>query len=113
MKIINTSKNTILADHAEIADTVLSRLIGLLNRSALSPREALVITQCRAIHMFFMRFPIDAVFVGKDNRVVGLVEGIQPFRISPYFLKASYVIELPAGTIKGTATTRGDIILLQ
>ena len=110
MRIINQTKNTTIAQKAEIADTAISRLVGLLNRSSLDADEALVITQCRSIHMFFMSFPIDAVFVNKKNIVVGLVENIKPFRMSPYFFSSSYVIELPAGTIEATQTQRGDVV---
>ena len=110
MKIFNRSKGTIVAEKAEIADTVLSRLIGLLNRSSLHSDEALVITQCRSIHMFFMRFPIDAIFVSIDNCVVGLVKGIKPFRLSPVFFKSRYVIEIPEGNIVQSKTSVGDKI---
>ena len=111
MKITNQNKNTVLAENARLADTVLTRLTGLLNRSSLNPDEGLVITQCRSIHMFFMKFAIDVVFVDKTDRVVGLVERIKPFRMSPYFLKAACAVELPAGRIAESRTEKGDIIL--
>ncbi|MCA9398623.1 MAG: DUF192 domain-containing protein, partial [Candidatus Omnitrophica bacterium] len=66
-----------------------------------------------SIHMFFMRFAIDAVFVDKNDHVVGLVENIKPWRLSPIFFKASYVIELPAGTIQETGTSKNDKIKIQ
>ena len=113
MKIINKTKNTVVAQKARIADTFLSRLVGLLNKSSISPEEALVIARCQSIHMFFMRFAIDAIFVNTENKVVGLVEGIGPFKLSPIFLKASYVIELSVGTITRTQTSLGDWLLLQ
>ena len=108
MKIINNSKNTVIADAARVADTWLSRMVGLLGRDNLPVGEALVITRCRSIHMFFMRFAIDVLFVDKSDRVVGLVENIQPFRLSPIFLSSSRAVELPAGTIAATRTSRGD-----
>jgi hypothetical protein len=108
MKIINQSRNTIIADHVIMAQTISSRMVGLLNRSSLNEREALIITKCRSIHMFFMRFAIDAIFVDKNNIVVGLVDNIKPFQLSPIFFKASYVIEAPAQTIFRTKTCLGD-----
>ena len=110
MKIFNKSKETIVAERVEIADTVVSRLIGLLNRPSLSTEEALIITQCRSIHMFFMKFPIDVLFIDKNNVVIGVVKEIQPFRMSPYFFKASKAIELAAGTVKKTKTEVGDFL---
>ena len=97
MKIINKSKGVVLADRARLADTFWTRMVGLLDRAALEKGEALVITRCQSIHMFFMRFPIDAVFVDKSNRVVGIVTAIQPCRLSTIFFRSSYCIELPAG----------------
>ena len=95
-----------------LADSFLTRGRGLLGRQSISADEALVITQCQSIHMFFMKFTIDAVFVDKTNHVVGLVNAIKPNRLSPIFFKSSYVIELKEGIIKETNTELGDEIVL-
>ena len=60
--------------------------------------------------MFFMRFGIDVLFLDKYDKVVGLVEKIQPFQLSPLFGSASYAIEVPEGMIKESQTTQGDQI---
>ena len=99
-----------LAESAALADTAFSRLKGLLGRRGIAAHEAMIITHCRSIHMFFMKFAIDAVFVNKRGVVVGLVENIKPFRMSPYFFSSSYVIELPVGKIRETRTRAGDEI---
>ena len=83
---------------------------GLLNRSSLHPFEGLVIERCKSIHMIFMRFAIDVVFIGKDNKVVGLVKNIKPFYLSSVFLNAEYAIEVPVGTIEQSKTEIGDLI---
>lgn len=113
MRIINTTRNHVIAENGAIADTITSRLVGLLNRDSISSGEGLVITQCRSIHMFFMKFAIDAIFIDRQDKVIGLVRNIQPFQMSPYFLFASSVIELPVGVIDQTQTQIGDIISLQ
>ena len=110
MRIQNLTQNTILAFNARLADTFLSRLTGLPNRTSLSEGEALVITRSNSIHMLFMRFPIDVVFVDRKNIVAGCVKRILPFRLSPIFWKADRAIELPAGTIDKTRTVIGDSI---
>lgn len=110
MKVFNKTKNTILASGAVLADTFVSRLTGLLNRDSLTEGEALIITRCQSIHMFLMRFSIDVVFVDRDNCVVGIVEHIQPFQLSPVFFKSHYAIELKAGTILATQTSVGDYL---
>jgi len=112
VRTLNQTKNTIIAETTEVADSVLSRLKGLLGRKDLPKGQGLVITDCRSIHMLFMRFAIDVVFVNKDNAVIGLVKNIKPFCFSPYFLRTAFCIELPAGTIDATSTALGDHILL-
>jgi len=87
-------------------------MTGLLKRASLRPEEALVITRCQSIHMFFMRFAIDAIFVDRDHSVVGLVQNIKPFRLSPIFFKASSVIEVPPGVIVQSRTAIGDQITI-
>ena len=113
MVIKNQTKNTTIASKVVIADTFLSRMVGLLNRDSFSENEALVITRCQSIHMFFMRFCIDVIFVSKEHRVVGLAPHIKPFQLSPVFFKSSYAVELQAGTISKTQTSIGDELEIQ
>ena len=110
MRIFNKSKNTVIAQNASLADTFSTRMKGLLGRDEIPAGEALVITKCRSIHMFFMRFAIDAIFVDQNGCVIGLIEHIKPFRLSPVFFRSESVIELKAGTIGATKTSLGDQI---
>jgi len=110
MIVKNLTKNVVLSDQAELADTVLSRMRGLLGRTAFSHGQALVITHCNSIHMFFMKFAIDAMFLDSKDRVVGVVKNIQPFQLSPIFLTAIRVVELPSGTLDRVVTSLGDSI---
>jgi uncharacterized membrane protein (UPF0127 family) len=113
VKISNLTKQALLASDAEVADTLSTRTKGLLGRDNLSAGQALLIRRCNSIHTFFMRFAIDAVFADKNNQVVGLEHSMQPFGLSRIYWKASYVVELPAGTLKNTATSIGDTISLK
>ena len=108
MTVTNLTRNIILCANARLADTFYTRARGLLGRPALAAGEGLVITRCNSIHMFFMKFPIDAVFVDRRGVVVGIVEHILPNRLSPVFWSADRVIELPSGTINASATAVGD-----
>jgi uncharacterized membrane protein (UPF0127 family) len=110
MPITNVTQKTILADRVEIANTSLKRMKGLLGRCSMANKEALIITHCQSIHMLFMKFPIDVVFVDGKNNVVGLSADIKPFEFSPIFWKSACAIELPTGTIKATRTVIGDKI---
>jgi hypothetical protein len=110
MKIVNVTRNRVLAERGQIASSFLARTKGLLGRGSLPSGEALVITSCRGIHTYFMRFPIDVLFLDKHGRVVGIVHAIVPFKASPYFWKASLAIEFPAQTLKPTGTDLNDLV---
>jgi hypothetical protein len=110
MRIINLRNNAVLADKAEIADSFLKRLIGLLNRESLKKGEALILTPSNCIHSLFMRFTIDVIFLDKPGKVIGLLPSFKPFRLSPIYFNSNLAIELPKSTIQLTQTLLGDII---
>ena len=110
--ITNITRSTTIASRVEIAQNPLQRMKGLLGASDFPQGEALVITQCQSIHMFFMQFPIDVIFCDRQDKVVGLCADIKPFCLSPLFFKASYAIELPQGSIAASGTQIGDQIQL-
>jgi hypothetical protein len=113
MKIINTSKNVTLADNVVLAQTAVSRLKGLLFYKEFKKGEALIIRPCNSIHTFFMRFPIDVIFVGANDKIVKIHQGIKPFKVTPIYFKSDFVIELPAGILEATGTTASDILLVE
>lgn len=108
MKAINISQNIVVVENLEVADTSWLRMKGLLGREGLSVGSGLLITKCNSIHMFFMKFPLDVIFLDDVNKVVGLVKNIPPFALSPIFWKAKKAIELTAGTIDRTNIKVGD-----
>ena len=108
MPITNLTRGTRLAESTAIANTPLRRMQGLIGKNSIHPQEALIITPCKSIHMLFMKFSIDAIFLNKENKVVGLVRGINPFGFSPIFWESSCVIELSPGTIEKSKTHLGD-----
>lgn len=108
MKIINKSKNLILAEDVFIADTFLTRLKGLLCRKEFKRGQAILLKPCNSIHTLFMHFPIDVLFVDKHNCVVKVISSLVPFRLSSIYFQADFAIELPAGMAGQTATAQGD-----
>lgn len=110
MQITNTIKNTTLADTVIVAATFLKRTKGLLGREEFRNGESLVIRPCNSIHTFFMKFAIDVLFVDKNSRIVKAVSRLEPFRITPIYFSAHFVVELPAGTIEFSHTQAGDTI---
>lgn len=111
--IINKTKHEIMADIVFFADNPFKRMKGLLGRRSLKDSEAMVIKPCNAIHTFFMRFPIDVLFVNKDNKVVKAITNLPSFRLSPICFSSQFVVELPAGMIQTTRTTLGDQIAIE
>lgn len=89
--------NEVIVAHLVTADSLLSRLRGLLGRGALAPSEGLWITPCTSIHMFFMRFPIDAIFIDAHMQVVRVHEDLRPWRMARGGRFAHSVLELPQG----------------
>ena len=109
-RIVNVSKNTLLADKIELANTFLRRLIGLLGRQKMNKSEALILIPSNCIHSLFMRFTIDVVFLDKFGKVIGISSSFKPFRLSPVYFNSNLVIEFPENTLKLAQTQLGDII---
>jgi len=110
LKACNRRSGKYLAEEVVVADTPLKRLKGLLGRDDLRPGEALLLSPCNWIHTIGMKFPIDLVFLGKDNSVIRAEENIPPYRFSSFNLRARKVLELPVGAIATSETTAGDTI---
>ena len=110
MRIVNKTKNTILAEEVILADAAFKRIKGLLGKKELKIGKALVLKPCSSVHTFFMRFPIDVLFVDKDNRIIKIIPSLKPFRLTGVYFHAAFAIELPAGTIQSTLTYKGDTL---
>lgn len=110
--VVNVSRGTVLADRVRVADTWTGRLRGLLGRRGLAPGEGLLLTPCRAVHTFGLRYPIDVVYVARDGRVVLVQGGMLPGRPGPYVRAAAWVLELAAGTAQARGVAAGDRLAL-
>ena len=105
--LYNTHNGRVLAQEVERAGSFWQRMKGLLGRRGLPAGQARFLEPCSSIHTFFMGFPIDAVFLDKERKVLHTMTNIPPFRFSPVVFQARSVVELPAGTLKATATRKG------
>lgn len=114
MRIVRESDKIVLAETAEVADTFWKRLKGLMFRPSLPPGDGLILQPCRQIHMMFMRFPIDAVFLDGENAVIKCYSQLSPWRgLTGYHSRAVKVIELPAGTVEKHDVKQGDKLLFE
>ena len=105
----NTTRETTIGDRVEIAGSNVKRSKGLLGRKGLEPGEGMWIVPCEAIHTFFMRFPIDLIYLDKKSRVRKIRSAVPAWRISAC-LSAHSVLELPVGTIRESKTEQGDVL---
>lgn len=112
MRAINLTRHSEMAGRLEVADNLFARMKGLLGKKKLADGEGLLIRPCKGIHTFGMKFPIDAVFLDRNNRVIAVTRNILPNRMTHVFFNAVSVLELPAGTIEATATNIGDEVTL-
>lgn len=108
MKAVNLNNQRELATNLVVARNMFSRMRGLLCKDSLPPGDALLIKPCNGIHTFGMRFAIDVIFLDRKNHVVAVAKDLRPNHLSRLHLRATSVIELPAGTIDKTATAIGD-----
>jgi hypothetical protein len=109
LQVLNVTRGTILATRLETAHTSATRRKGLLGREGLLPGEGLWIAPCESVHTFFMRFPIDLVYLDGKNRIRKVRSAVGPWRLSACF-SAHSILELPAGTIRETRTERWDTV---
>ena len=112
LKALNRTRGTILATNLEVAGSGERRRKGLLGRDGLEPGTGLWIIPCESVHTFFMRFPIDLVYLDKEDRIRKVRGAVGAWRLSAC-LSAHSVLELPAGTIRRSETQRGDQLEFQ
>ena len=110
MPVTNLSKKTWLATTVRRADNFFTRLVGLLRRRRLGPEEALWLVPSQGIHTIGMKFAIDVIFLDKNNRVIGVIPGLSPYRATGIRLAAHSVLELPNGILKKSQTEVGDLL---
>ena len=106
--VLNTTRNTVLGERIGVAETSLTRMVGLLGKRGLEPGTGLLIIPSQAIHTVAMKFPIDVLFVDKKWKVVHLCSAMPPNRLTGIHWRARCVIELPTGKISQTSTEVGD-----
>ena len=109
MKVFNKTKNLAVSAEAARADTFTTRLFGLIPRKSLGAEEGLWLEPCAMMHMCFMRFAIDAVFLDRDLKVLRVLENMWPWSFSPWVRGARGVLELPAGRCAGRVS-EGDVL---
>lgn len=111
---LNRTRQVFLATDLRFADRFLPRLKGLLTtkRQEFGFGRGLWIYPSKGVHCIGMRYPIDAVYLDRENRIVHIENELKPWRVGAVCAKAAGVLELPAGAVARTNTQVGDQIAI-
>ena len=96
-----------MCERCLLAETALTRMKGLLGRRYLPPGEGILLKPASSVHMAFMRFAIDAVFLDGDMRVVKIAADLKPWRAAGA-RRSKSVLEIAAGEAARRGLTVGD-----
>jgi uncharacterized protein len=98
MKLRISYQGEKIFEDIRMADTLTSRLIGLMFQ-ATPPGEGLLLDPCRSIHTFFMKYPLDIVFLDRQNKMVKIIRHLAPWRMTWIYFRAVKTLEVPAGRL--------------
>ena len=118
LRALNQTRGTVLCARLESAGGLAGQGRGLLGRDGLAPGTGMLFENGRFtpfmwMHMFFMRFAIDIVFIGEGNTVVRIDRRLRPWHVSSIVFGARRALELPAGTAEESSTQVGDQIIFE
>ena len=118
MRALNQTRGTVVCERLEHAGGLAGQSRGLLGRDRLAPEEGMLFVRGRFepfmwMHMFFMRFPIDIIFMDRAGYVVHINAELKPWRLSSVVFRARQALELAAGTAGRSATSVGDLIKIE
>lgn len=111
--VANATRGVLLAKQCRVARTLSERMIGLLLTPETKLGDGLLIRGTQSIHMFFMRYPIDVVFIDRAGRVTKTVANLRPWRAVWWAAGARDCLELPVGRIGATGTSVGDQLTIE
>jgi uncharacterized protein len=109
---VRNAAGAVVCERCEIPKSSFARMRGLLGRSGLEPGSGMLIDAAPSVHMFFMRFPIDVVFLDRDWMVVRVVHALKPWRVAGA-RRAVAALELPAGAAAEAGLQEGDVLVLE
>jgi hypothetical protein len=111
-RVRRTADGAVICERCEVPESAFGRMRGLLGRDGLEPGEGMLIDRAGSVHMFFMRFPIDVVFLSRDRTVVGVKHRLRPWRVAGA-RGAVASLELPAGRAAEAGVERGDRLVFE
>ncbi len=109
---VNQKNDRQLASEIRVARSLWARFWGLMGRRSLPEGHGILLTPCTSVHTFFMRFPIDVVFLDRNGRVVKIIPAMKPWRTALGGRGARSALELEAGAAEAKDLELGDVITL-
>jgi uncharacterized membrane protein (UPF0127 family) len=109
---IRTEDGAVVSDRCVVARGPIRRIRGLLGRASLPSGEGLLLPHTPSVHMFFMRFAIDVVFLDRENRITRIAHYLRPWRIASGGRGAKTALELPAGAAAAASLVPGTRLVV-
>jgi uncharacterized membrane protein (UPF0127 family) len=117
LRALNGTRGTVLCERLEVAESMAAQSRGLLGRDGLAPGAGMLFEggflRLMWMHMFFMRFAIDIVFLDRADRVLRINHNLKPWRVSSMVFGARKALELEAGAAARSGTAKGDQLELR
>ena len=113
IRVVNATQGAVLGDSIRVAETGLTRIVGLLGEGKLLAGDGLLIVPSEGVHTWGMQFSIDIAVVDGNWKVIAVRHDLRPFRVTRIFWKAAAVLELPNGVLHSTSTAVGDTLAFE
>jgi uncharacterized membrane protein (UPF0127 family) len=108
----NETKRTELAGDVRLARGLWAKFWGLMGRRKLPDGQGLLLKPCTSVHTFFMRFPIDVIFLDKTSKVVKIIPAMKPWRAALGGRGAHSALELNGGSAEEAGLEVGDTLAI-
>ncbi|PYR36679.1 MAG: DUF192 domain-containing protein [Acidobacteria bacterium] len=112
LRVVNSTRGTVVGESIRVAESGLTRIVGLLGESDLPPGDGLLIVPSQGVHPLGMLFAIDVVVLDGQWNVIAIRRRLRPFRMTRVFWKAAAILELRSGIVDSTSTSVGDSLEL-
>ena len=110
IRAVNTTRGTLVGESIRVAETGLTRIVGLLGERELPPGDGLLIVPSQGVHTLGLRFAIDVAVLDGQWNVIAIKRDLRPFRMTRLFWKAAAVLELRSGSLNSSSTSVGDTL---
>src|SRR5579862_6170180 len=110
VRAVNNTRGTLVGESIRVAETGLTRIVGLLGERELLPGDGLLIVPSQGVHTLGMLFAIDVLVLDDAWNVIAIRRNLRPFRMTRVFWKAAAVLELRSGALDSSRTLVGDAL---